>query len=38
MNSLILMSQSTVLKSIATIFLAQDSGDYAMRTMPVAVS
>ena len=32
MNSLILLSQSSVLTSFATIFLAQDSTDYAMRS------
>ncbi len=31
MNSLILLSQSSVLTSFATVFLAQDSTDYAMR-------
>ncbi len=32
MNSLILLSQSPALKSFATIFLAQDSGENAMRS------
>lgn len=32
MNSLILLSQSSVLKSFATIFLAQDPGEDAMRS------